>query len=184
VTAAAKNVEGSSSEDAKAFEGCRCQNCNCVSCGQPFGRRGAVLIAGALGALSDRREANAEQLILQTDRCLNCNGEGFIPCVNCQGTGQFKMLSFNDGNPSGQYQYVDCPDCQGAGNRVCEKCVGTGLPLKKVRGFMRDPDFRKVLGELKGQGVTLNTLPQIKKDVQEAIRMAEERKAAAAAGAP
>jgi len=113
--------------------------------------------------------------------CMDCGGEGLTLCVTCKGTGQFSMIGSAVGNPVYQYQYVDCPDCNGLGQKLCQKCSGTGLPNKYLKGFMRDPAFRKVVQQITTTGLTIENLPLLQQKAREAVVEVEKRKAAQAA---
>lgn len=140
--------------------------------------RRAVL--GGLGVpvtATGLRSARAEMVSVNETRCEDCAGEGYIQCLTCRGSGQLKMLGIREGSPEAQYQFVDCPDCDGIGTRLCPRCYGTGLPAKKLKGFLRDPVFKKVLYRLKRQKIDLDTLPKLKEEVKEAVEEAEKRMA-------
>lgn len=147
-------------------------------------RRQAAVAAALLGVSSSGGKASAEVLKqVEEVNCVNCGGDGTISCLNCGGTGQFKMLSARTGGTSGQYMYVDCPDCAAVGQQLCARCSGTGLPTKKLRGFLRDPAYRKILKRMRKQQMKVDDVPQIKIEVQEALAEIAEREKAEKAAA-
>jgi len=156
---------------------------SCGVCGSnaPMrGRRAAgMTLAGFLGAAATTTEAaNAEQkggyaskLQLQFTECQACAGEGINNCINCKGTGQFRLLGQKPGEAQMQYQFVDCPDCFGVGQRVCERCFGTGLPTQQLRGFMRKPEFAVVTRALQEQRVTVYNIKDLQAEVRKAMNL-------------
>eukprot|EP00929_Paragymnodinium_shiwhaense_P067939 TRINITY_DN34149_c0_g1_i1.p1 TRINITY_DN34149_c0_g1~~TRINITY_DN34149_c0_g1_i1.p1 ORF type:complete len:282 (-),score=65.70 TRINITY_DN34149_c0_g1_i1:235-1017(-) len=150
--------------------------CGVCGEGELAGRRSvATGLAGFLGAsLAMPAATKAENgygnaIEIDIKGCQACGGEGIQPCINCKGTGQFKMLSVKEGEAAAQYQYVDCPDCYGVGNRICERCLGTGLPGKQMRGFMRKPQFQKAVGMLRSGNVSIYNIKEYQEEVKRAM---------------
>lgn len=110
-------------------------------------------------------------------KCIICVGKGLNRCISCEGSGQVRMIgrANEDRGLMARNQYKECPDCGGLGEQVCPKCYGTGMPSDKLRGFMRDPKFAKVLFRLKRQRVDVNTVDKMQRDIKQAIAAAESR---------
>mmetsp|Transcript_43634 Transcript_43634/g.120753 ORF Transcript_43634/g.120753 Transcript_43634/m.120753 type:complete len:278 (+) Transcript_43634:119-952(+) len=175
--------EESSSETVAASapaEG-RCGCCACgpkSSLGANVARRESAFLAGFAGFAGPAHSEIIETKVpgILDDYCLVCNKGGVIDCLNCKGTGQFKMLSFKEGAQQGLYQYVDCPDCNGAGEKPCPKCLGTGLGVRQMRGIFRKPAFRKLKGLLSNDA---RDVPKLQAEVKLALEQEAAEKAAA-----
>jgi len=162
-----------------AKEEARCNPCGMLHPGL-LPRREVTAGVVAMIASAAQEGANAEdpRQYNKDDACENCGGEGLNDCVTCKGTGRFRLVSARE---QGEFMAVSCPDCDGVGKKVCEKCQGTGLPSRKLRGFLRDPAFKTVLRGLKGKGLSVETLPEFRIAVKEAVAEVEKRKAKAEA---
>jgi DnaJ-class molecular chaperone len=66
------------------------------------------------------------------NECSKCNGTGNIPCQDCDGSGQSKVIITNNSDIfSGTKIFfgdspLDCETCQGAGHVECPDCNGSG----------------------------------------------------------
>eukprot|EP00930_Biecheleria_cincta_P030417 TRINITY_DN21071_c0_g1_i2.p1 TRINITY_DN21071_c0_g1~~TRINITY_DN21071_c0_g1_i2.p1 ORF type:complete len:318 (+),score=68.51 TRINITY_DN21071_c0_g1_i2:84-956(+) len=141
--------------------------------------RTRVRLSSAQAAfIRDTSGEEGKKYYVDMTRCLICVGAGLTTCVGCEGTGQTRMLGRKDEDRGlmARDQYRECPDCGGLGEQICAKCYGTGMPADKLRGFMRDPKFAKVLFRLKRQRVDVNTVDKIQRDIKQAIAAAENRK--------
>lgn len=137
--------------------------------------------------VSDEAKAFVEGPLTDPESCSVCIGSGYQRCLMCRGTGQFQT-SGNRG-PGAPLQFLTCPSCLGAGLNVCQNCRGTGMNKEDLRGFLRDPAFRKVTLRLGTyDSVNLGTLVDFQKDVAEAkamrlARIKEQKEKEAAADA-
>ena len=59
--------------------------------------------------------------ISRKERCLLCQGSGFMPCTDCRGVGTVPCKICN-----GTGRNAACQDCGGQGWGPCTKCQGTG----------------------------------------------------------
>jgi len=122
--------------------------------------------------------------IIVGSRCSDCSGGGIKGCLMCEGSGKYSLIGSLGPTPDYQYVLVTCPDCQGQGKRICEKCRGTGLSERKMKGMERDPRFDKINKRLRTQNVEIEYVPEIQKEVKEAMALvAADDKAAKEAAA-
>ncbi|CAJ1358579.1 unnamed protein product [Effrenium voratum] len=140
------------------------------------GRRASLALPSALVAGAP---AYAEYEIIDLrgraeNGCIECGTSGLVNCNMCEGTGQYRTWGTPQERTPVQ-QYLTCPECNGLGEKVCQKCGGTGLPAKKLKGLLRDPIFAKVAFRLKRQRVDVNTVDKMKADVRKAVAAAEKR---------
>mmetsp|Transcript_64458 Transcript_64458/g.203774 ORF Transcript_64458/g.203774 Transcript_64458/m.203774 type:complete len:257 (+) Transcript_64458:1-771(+) len=156
----------------------------CGPCGGlPLGRRNQLALLGGLAAAPSAAWAEGTTpgtTPVTKTNCIDCAGEGFIQCRTCKGSGSFKLFGLRAQTEGNITQFVDCPECNGVGVKLCVHCFGTGLPSTKLKGFMRDQGFKKVLYRLKRQKIDLDTLPKMKDEVKEAVEAVEQRMAAPA----
>ncbi|MEI8243581.1 MAG: hypothetical protein WCI17_09970 [bacterium] len=71
-----------------------------------------------------RKDANAlsaKTAISRRERCLTCQGSGFMPCADCRGSGTISCK-----NCSGTGRNAICQECGGQGWGACTKCQGSG----------------------------------------------------------
>eukprot|EP00931_Biecheleriopsis_adriatica_P030142 TRINITY_DN17788_c0_g3_i1.p1 TRINITY_DN17788_c0_g3~~TRINITY_DN17788_c0_g3_i1.p1 ORF type:complete len:265 (+),score=53.89 TRINITY_DN17788_c0_g3_i1:90-884(+) len=153
------------------------------------GRRASLFFATAAGA-SAGPAARARELyatekfedgtgtlkLPDTGNCYECDGGGLVKCVTCTGTGMYRKYGM-ESDSTAIDQLTECPDCNGLGQKICERCSGTGLPEIKMRGYLRDPAFAKVLWRLKRQRVDVNTIGKFQTDVRRAVKAIEKRDA-------
>lgn len=67
------------------------------------------------------------RLELRTERCLTCNGLGWVRCNTCMGSG----IIVSQG-PNGQPVQTVCSWCRGTGRQLCTFCNGTGRVERPV----------------------------------------------------
>lgn len=86
--------------------------------------------------------SNAHSPIVKYDKkCTACNGSGYcgecdrdgkVKCLHCNGYGHITMYYDNLGNVHSYYttgsfeKKISCNDCQGTGKTNCYKCNGNG----------------------------------------------------------
>merc|ERR1740121_2556163 len=75
------------------------------------------------------------------------------------------------------YQYTECPDCYGAGTKICDICLGTGLPKQRLVGFLRDPAFRQYVARIRQGRVDVDNVKEIQAEIQEMVALQERNKA-------
>lgn len=171
-----------SAQGESAEEG-RCPAAACGVCGNfvvgPLRRKFALMSGIAASITTANSQVRAEIVQQLQTACAECGGDGTVQCVTCKGSGQFKMLSFREGSPEAQYQFVDCPECNGVGILICPRCYGTGLPPKKLKGFLKDEAFKKVRDQLRRQRqrMDLDALAKMRDDAKEAVAAIEKRRA-------
>lgn len=173
--AAAEDTAAEDAQDGLATQP-TCGVCGTANASRWSRRKVGTTLAGLAGAAVSGQPAKAFEasgfgnpIDITFDSCSACASEGLQNCVNCKGTGQFKMLSQRPGEAAIQYQYVDCPDCYGVGQRVCERCLGTGLTGKQLRGFLRKPEYRQIRQVLSDQRLSVYNIKQYQAMVKQAV---------------
>jgi RecJ-like exonuclease len=87
---------------------------------------GLLLVLGLIFFNGDILKRMGDKVLNEADPvekvqnlCLDCKGEGKLPCPRCKGTGKVES-----------YGGVPCGQCNGTGKIHCEKCKGRGKLLQ------------------------------------------------------
>eukprot|EP00933_Yihiella_yeosuensis_P052189 TRINITY_DN5019_c0_g1_i2.p1 TRINITY_DN5019_c0_g1~~TRINITY_DN5019_c0_g1_i2.p1 ORF type:complete len:233 (-),score=35.51 TRINITY_DN5019_c0_g1_i2:245-943(-) len=123
-------ARGSRSDAESCESSANLSQCQACGSGLDLARR-KVFSAGlsAAAVLGDANEAMA--VPIDYTRCMDCVG-GLNMCTTCKGSGKV-----GDNN--------DCAFCHHTGWKLCGKCFGSGLPQYKLRQYLKDATFKKVL---------------------------------------
>eukprot|EP00440_Ansanella_granifera_P016411 gb/GFBE01017829.1/.p1 GENE.gb/GFBE01017829.1/~~gb/GFBE01017829.1/.p1 ORF type:complete len:241 (+),score=40.46 gb/GFBE01017829.1/:1-723(+) len=148
----------------------------CGTCGA-FEQPRRTALAGAASAVSllfprtAFAQATPQTLGEDADYCMDCKGTQFLQCYRCKGTGQ--MTGLEDVS-----KVSDCMECEATGRKPCGFCFATGLPQTKLRPYLRDAKFKKVVARNQKKKADKEGMEEVRKNIKAAIEDLEARRAA------